>query len=323
MRSTKVSICVPTYNRPELLIESLESCLAQTHENIEVLIGDDSSDRRTMDLIESKYANEPRIKYLRHVPSLKQADNIANLFDRATGDKILLIHDDDKLTVNCVERLLSAWTIHPDLDIAFGDQYEMDDLGRVNMDASRQLNIDFLRTEGAIGLQANPGCIGLIQMIPNNGWMANADLARKISYKKQYGDGCEFVFGVEICMAAKKIYYLKEYVSYYRKTDVSMSKDTARSMTTAPVMAYGFLETLKVDASLKPARDVALKRIVPIVVSVYARNHQPMQALRIALSHLNTYEYGLSKRLYFHLLLILKGFTSAASYRSRSSTPAS
>ncbi len=69
-------------------------------------------------------------------------------------------------------------------------------------------------------------------------------------------------------------------------------------------------------AALEPARELALKRIVPIVVSVYARNHQPMQGLGIALAHLYAYNYGLSKRLYYHLMLILKGFAGRGSYKS-------
>jgi len=192
----------------------------------------------------------------------------------------------------------------------------MDDTGRVDMEASRKLNTDYHRTEDVVGLQVNPGRTGLIQMMPNNGWLANADLVKKISYRKQYGIGCEFVFGAQICIAARKVYYLKEYVSFYRKTDVSMSRTTARSTTAAAVLAYDFLKSLKLDISLEPARELALKRIVPIVVSVYARNHQPMQGLGIAFAHLYAYNYGLSKRLYFHLMLILKGFASTGSYKS-------
>ncbi|CAN7579965.1 glycosyltransferase family 2 protein [Caballeronia sp. LjRoot31] len=316
MRQTKISICLPTCNRPELLMESLTSCLAQTHASIEIVIGDDSSDNRTRNLIDTTYLHETRISYVKNEPSLGQADNIASLFERATGDKILLIHDDDALAPDCIERLLSLWNLYPDLEIAFGDQYQMDDNGHVDLEASRKLNTDYHRTEAVVGLQANPGRTGLIQMMPNNGWLANADLVKKISYRKQYGIGCEFVFGAQICIAARKVYYLKEYVSFYRKTDVSMSKTTARSTTAAAVLAYDFLKSLKLDSSLEPARELALKRIVPIVVSVYARNHQPMQALSIALAHLYAYNHGLSKRLYFHLMLILKGFASTGSYKS-------
>ncbi len=94
--SCKVSICVPTCNRPELIVECLDSCLAQTHTNIEILIGDDSSDNRTQALIKARYAHDARIRYVKNEPSLGQARNVASLFARASGDKIALIHDDDR-----------------------------------------------------------------------------------------------------------------------------------------------------------------------------------------------------------------------------------
>src|SRR5262245_41810902 len=100
---TKVSICLPTYQRPELIGQCLDSCLSQTHTNIEVLIGDDSRDDRTQSLIEARYAADPRVRYVRNIPSLGQARNVGSLFARATGDRILLIHDDDFLVGNAVE----------------------------------------------------------------------------------------------------------------------------------------------------------------------------------------------------------------------------
>jgi hypothetical protein len=54
---------------------------------------------------------------------------------------------------------------------------------------------------------------------------------------------------------------------------------------------------------------------VPIVVSIYARNHAPIQALGIALTHLYAYDNGLSKRLYFHLMLIAKSLFSIQTIR--------
>lgn len=298
-------------------MESLASCLAQTHADIEILIGDDSSDTRTQALIDSTYAHEARVVYTRNEPPLGQADNVASLFNRATGDKILLIHDDDALKIDAIEKLLTAWTLHPDLDIAFGDQYEMDAAGRVNMAASAQLNVDFYRTEAAAGLQPKPGQTGLIQMMPNNGWLANAALVKRINYRKQYGMCCDFVFGSQMCLAAKKVFYLKEYVSYYRKTEVSISNTTGKSLNAASVSAYAFLTSLALDASLESARRRALKRIVPIVVSVFARNGEALRAIRIALGHLYAYDYGLSKRLYFHLLLAFKGLAGGERFKGR------
>lgn len=300
----KVSICLPTFNRPELIGQCIDSCLGQTHKNIEIVIGDDSKDDCTQQLIAARYANDPRIRYMRNEPSLGQAGNVASLFERATGDKILLIHDDDYLVDTGIERLLSLWDIHPDLEVAFGDQYEVDQDGRVDHAASSQLNADFYRTKVTEGLQKLPGRTGLIQMFPNNGWLANAALVKRIGYTGQYGPCCDFVFGTQLCVAATKVYYLNEYVSCYRKTAVSISQSTRGSTNSAPVFAYAFVCGLTLDPRLEPARRIALRRLVPIVVSAWSKNGDPLKGLQIAVDHLFAYNYGLSPRLYFHLLLI-------------------
>jgi hypothetical protein len=49
-----------------------------------------------------------------------------------------------------------------------------------------------------------------------------------------------------------------------------------------------------------------LRRLVPIVVSVHARNRQTWAGVKIALSHLFAYNYGFSARLYYHLLMLAR-----------------
>jgi hypothetical protein len=126
---------------------------------------------------------------------------------------------------------------------------------------------------------------------------------------------CDFVFGVELCLAARQAYYLNEYVSYYRKTDVSISANTRGSTSAASVSAYAFVTSLALDRQLEPARTLALRRLVPIVVSVYSKNHAPLKGLKIALGHLFAYNYGFSARLYYHLMLISRSIFGLMSHR--------
>ncbi|SIT46576.1 Glycosyl transferase family protein [Paraburkholderia ribeironis] len=304
--NTKVSICLPTCNRPHLIAQCIDSCLMQTHTNIEIVIGDDSKDDHTQRLIASRYGHEKRIRYQRNMPPLGQARNVASLFARAIGARILLMHDDDYLVRNGVARLLEQWSVHSDLEVAFGNQYEVDQHGRVAPDASRRLNADFHRTPVAAGIQEPPGRVGLIQMFPNNGWLANAELVKRIGYKEQYGTCCDFVFGTELCLAARRVCYLNEYVSYYRKTDVSISQTTRGTTSAATLTAWHFVKSLELPPALEPARKLALRRLVPIVVSLHAQNREPRAGLRLALSHLYAYNFGFNPRLYFHLWMILK-----------------
>ncbi|SMG05887.1 glycosyltransferase family 2 protein [Paraburkholderia susongensis] len=301
-----VSICLPTCNRPDLLAHCIDSCLAQTYGNFEIVIGDDSKDTRTQQLIAGRYRDEPRVRYVKNEPPLGQARNVASLFEHASGDKILLIHDDDLLTADAVEKLVSLWKRHPQLDAAFGDQYEADHDGKIDDDASRRLNTAFRRTKDVEGLQPLAGRTGLIQMFPNNGWMADARLVKRIGYKEQYGMCCDFVFGTELCLAAREVFYLHDYVSVYRKTAVSISHSTRGTTTAAPLSAYGFVKALDLPPRLEASRRLALRRLVPIVVSIHAKNRQPLAGLKVALSHLFAYDYGLSARLYYHLLMLAR-----------------
>ncbi|MGL5083222.1 MAG: glycosyltransferase family 2 protein [Microcoleaceae cyanobacterium] len=60
----KVSICIPTFNRVQLLPLAIESVLQQTEPDWELLVCDDGSNDRTAALM-SQYT-DPRIRYIRH-----------------------------------------------------------------------------------------------------------------------------------------------------------------------------------------------------------------------------------------------------------------
>ncbi|WP_321816298.1 MULTISPECIES: glycosyltransferase family 2 protein [unclassified Paraburkholderia] len=308
--TTSVSICLPTCNRPDLLIQCIESCLAQTHTNIEIVIGDDSPDTSTARLIAQHYGHDPRVLYRRNVPALGQARNVASLFARASGDKILLIHDDDFLLEHAIARLLEQWTRHPDIDVAFGNQYEADAQGRIDVPASRRMNEAYHRTPAAAGVQRLAGRTGIVQMFPNNGWLADAALVKRIGYdvpaNTQLEVCCDFVFGVRLCLSARAVCYVDDYVSCYRKTGYSVSQATRHTPSAASMAAWHFLKSLALPPELEPARRLALRRLVPIVVSLHARNRQGRAGLSLALTHLYAYRFGLSLRLYYHLLMIWK-----------------
>ncbi|WP_233801730.1 glycosyltransferase family 2 protein [Paraburkholderia sp. HP33-1] len=301
-----VSICVPTCNRPDLLVECVDSCLAQSYRHLEIVIGDDSTDTRTRELIAQRYRDEPRVRYTLHEPPLGQARNVSSLFAQARGDKILLIHDDDLLTTDAVDKLVSLWQRYPRLDAAFGAQYEADHDGVIDLDASVRLNTAFRRTKANEGLQPLAGRTGLIQMFPNNGWMADARLVKRIGYSDQHGMCCDFVFGARLCLAAREVFYLHDYLSVYRKTATSISHRTRGTTTAASLNAYTYVKSLDLPAQLEPSRRLALRRLAPIVVSIHARNGQPRAGLRVALAHLFAYHYGFNARLYYHLAMLAR-----------------
>jgi len=89
-----VSICVPTYNRSNLIGELLDSILAQSYTKFEVIITDNSDNFKTKELVESKY-QDVRIKYFKNEKNLGMGGNTLKAFNYVNGEYLTFTPDDD------------------------------------------------------------------------------------------------------------------------------------------------------------------------------------------------------------------------------------
>jgi glycosyltransferase involved in cell wall biosynthesis len=60
----KVSICILTHKRADLLKVAIDSCLAQTFQDFEIVVSDNSPDNRSKEMVRSISANRP-IRYVK------------------------------------------------------------------------------------------------------------------------------------------------------------------------------------------------------------------------------------------------------------------
>ena len=90
---SKISICMATYNGEKYIYTQLESILKQLSENDEVVISDDSSTDKTVDIINS--FNDKRIRLLEHNQARSPIYNFENALKHACGDIIVLSDQDN------------------------------------------------------------------------------------------------------------------------------------------------------------------------------------------------------------------------------------
>ena len=91
MKDTLLSIIIPTYNRPKLLLRAVNSALAQTIEDFEVIVVDDCSSE-PIDL-----SPNPRLRIIR-LPENKGGSAARNIGTQAAkGHWINFLDDDDEL----------------------------------------------------------------------------------------------------------------------------------------------------------------------------------------------------------------------------------
>ena len=82
-----VSILIPTYNRPHYFKIALESALAQTYPNIEIIVGDDSTNDETEILMRKHYLpSHKNITYIRNASTLGQFHNALMLLKHSNGE---------------------------------------------------------------------------------------------------------------------------------------------------------------------------------------------------------------------------------------------
>lgn len=90
-----VSVVVPTYNRGRLLPRCIESILAQTYQNLEVLVVDDGSTDDTRDVV-GGLAADARVRYL-PLPTNQGANAARNAGIRqSTGALVAFLDSDDE-----------------------------------------------------------------------------------------------------------------------------------------------------------------------------------------------------------------------------------
>ncbi len=99
-----ISICIPTYNRPESLLNCLNSLSLQTNKNFEVCISDNCSKKNIKNLIQP-YKKKLKIRFNRNKKNLGFALNLLKASLMARGDFIWFLGDDDLLVIHAIEKL--------------------------------------------------------------------------------------------------------------------------------------------------------------------------------------------------------------------------
>jgi hypothetical protein len=126
----KVSIVLPTYNGVRYLRESVESCLRQTLENIELIVVDDGSGPEVGAILES-YRADGRLKYVRHERNRGVAAALNTGFRLSTGSHLTWTSDDNYYERNAVAEMLGFLARYPDVDFVYAGSYEVNDEGTI------------------------------------------------------------------------------------------------------------------------------------------------------------------------------------------------
>lgn len=124
MELTLLSVLMTSYNREEYIGEAIESVLASTYKNFELIIIDDRSKDKTVAIAKSYADNDSRIHVYVNEMNLGDYKNRNKAASYAKGEFIMYVDSDDKILIDGFERCISAMQQFP--QAGFGMQYNGD-----------------------------------------------------------------------------------------------------------------------------------------------------------------------------------------------------
>lgn len=123
-----VSVVIPSYNHEKFIQECIQSVLNQTYQDFEIIITDDGSSDRTVDLIEG--FSDTRIKLFKFPVNMGASIAANHCILNSSGKYIAMLNSDDIWYPRKLEIQVDYLETHPDISIVFTRAEWIDDAGR-------------------------------------------------------------------------------------------------------------------------------------------------------------------------------------------------
>ena len=123
-----MSIVLPVYNGEKYLNESIDSVVAQTYQNWELIIIDDCSSDSSPEIAKSYVAQDSRIYYYRNEQNMKLPKSLNRGFSLAEGDYLTWTSDDNRYLPEAIERML-FYIRNQNIDLVYAKCKVIDDSG--------------------------------------------------------------------------------------------------------------------------------------------------------------------------------------------------
>lgn len=211
-----VSICIPTYNRAQILPYAVNSVLEQTYGDFELIICDDASPDHTAEVVAQW--NDPRIRYIRHPNNIQRSRNMRSGYEAAEGDYFIKFDDDDALTPTFLERTVAVMAAQPEVDFVCTDHWVINARNEQDETATAANSAKW-------GKDRLPAAVIddlLKETFVHQSLQVGSTLFRKaclsdVDFMRFEADGCEdFDLLVRLAAAGKTGYFIPERLMEYR-----------------------------------------------------------------------------------------------------------
>ena len=272
----KVSIIIPVYNVEAYLPACLDSVLAQTLEDIEVICIDDASPDRCGQILEDYAARDARMQVI-HLPENRQQGYGRNRGqERARGKYVYFLDSDDMITPNAMQELYDL-AERESLDGIFFDSQVVYETAALAHDHS----IYMTERKGKYEDRVYEGPELLDTFMRQEEWTCYIQrqfwnreyLERENIWSPEGVEHEDEVFAIKAILAAKRVRYIPAtyFIRRYREDSVMTRPYSARDFY-GYLMGYCYMDEFIHERGLAcKAADQNLARIYTRMTMLYER----------------------------------------------------
>ncbi len=217
--SSKVSVIIPTYNHSQYVCRAIDSILAQTYKDYEVIVVDDGSTDGTREVL-SKYGNKINYIYQEN-KGLPSARNTG--IKASTGEYFVFLDADDYISPKALEIEVRFLENHPQIGWVYSDYYCVNKKGNILAQFSKGITSDITPPEGMVFKRFLQG-----NFVPINAVMIRKRCVNDVGFFDEsltsYEDG-DFWLRVS---AKYELKYINEPLAFQRMYAASMRTDLVR-----------------------------------------------------------------------------------------------
>ena len=208
MKDAKVSIILPDYNAKEYIKDCIDSILAQTYQNFELIIGDDASTDNSIDIC--KQYDNPKIRIIKCEHNYIRTCN--TLLKFCNGDYIARMDADDIMLPNRIQKQVEILEKDKSLSLCCSNRLI------IGTDERRDMWVENYVDDFILRLFCG-------NFIPHSTVMIRTSFLRNlgIKYKSEYPYAEDYKMWSDIAMNGGTIYAIKEPLIKYRIHDSSIS----------------------------------------------------------------------------------------------------
>jgi len=223
-----VSILIPVYNREHIIAETLESALAQTYKNIEVIVVDNASTDNTWKIVQDFAEKDNRIKAFRNESNLGPVRNWLRCVEEASGEYGKILWSDDLIASDFLEKTLPLFKedvgfVYTGVKIFSGDNPHAAKtsylMGQTGLYPAQQY-IHYVLYDKDVPV--SPGCaVFRMQDIRNNLWV---DVPNKINSNfAMHAIGNDLLLFLLTANQYKKFGFVAQPLSFFRAHEGSIT----------------------------------------------------------------------------------------------------